>query len=491
MRNCFLIDGKTINSADDVFAGLTIQSNLIISNCRILLEELHFPRQIMNVFIVGCSCNNELLMQSYNENTELRFEYGNSFQSVKISGSYGRVLFNSGPLFSRVPYPETFQPSNFGVIYFLAEARAKRLDFTCISANSIKYNGFASDVFMDEVNVSDDVTFISKEEISIFLIRTTCKDLNFDGNFKFINLNSEFKIGSLYFNVRQSVMKNVSIDLQNSSIYDKLIFANASDNKSSQFILKNAEFASIKSLVLHQSLLSCFVISNCDLTKTEVSFINCRLDDLLTEGVSWPFDIEVNHSSARKTPYLEQDQKQAIYRQLKSISQKNKDTDNFYFFRRKEYDTTLSILSCKLVLFLNYFLTVLCDLIGVARERHLPIIDKLNYKNKFSGFVATLSNWLVLKLSSLISLHGTSLFRPLLILVIGIPFSLYFLGYYESIEQLMALSAYVIDPTHKLEASIMGKTIILNPMHSLFFKVFSSTILFKIVMVFRKYSVSV
>ncbi|RWT25852.1 hypothetical protein DN612_20980 [Aeromonas caviae] len=64
-------------------------------------------------------------------------------------------------------------------------------------------------------------------------------------------------------------------------------------------------------------------------------------------------------------------------------------------------------------------------------------------------------------------------------------------GYYESLSQLLAMSAYMIDPTHKLEVSIMGEEIIINPIHSLFFKVFSSSLLFKIILVFRKYSLPV
>ncbi|MGL6307921.1 hypothetical protein ACSZMF_19820, partial [Aeromonas caviae] len=62
---------------------------------------------------------------------------------------------------------------------------------------------------------------------------------------------------------------------------------------------------------------------------------------------------------------------------------------------------------------------------------------------------------------------------------------------YESLSQLLAMSAYMIDPTHKLEVSIMGEEIIINPIHSLFFKVFSSSLLFKIILVFRKYSLPV
>ncbi|MCP6536285.1 hypothetical protein NL488_27640, partial [Klebsiella pneumoniae] len=61
----------------------------------------------------------------------------------------------------------------------------------------------------------------------------------------------------------------------------------------------------------------------------------------------------------------------------------------------------------------------------------------MNHNNKFAGFVMTLSNWFVLKLSSLVSVHGTSLFRPIAILILGIPFLLCIFGYYESIEQLV------------------------------------------------------
>ncbi|HBX7924614.1 TPA: hypothetical protein MIG88_27015 [Klebsiella pneumoniae] len=491
MNDCYLVENKIIRNAEDIFAGLTTESKILIVNCTILTEELRFSPQLSTIFFVSCSSNSELLIHSYNKKAVLGFEYGNSFKSIKLSGCYENIHFNSSPVFSRVPYPEEFKQSLFGVIYFLKEVNAKVVYFSTVSCGSVKYVGSATNFYIDDVNISNDMTFISNGDVSVSIISTECKELNFEGGFKYVNLNSEFKIGTVYFNLREGTMKNVSIDLQNSTIYEKLMFANASDSKACQFILKNASFASIKRLVLHQSVLSCFVMSNCDLTKTEVEFINCRIDDLLTEGVTWPFDIEVSHSNYRKVPPLEFEQKQSVYRQLKSISPKNKDVDNFLFFRRKEYDITLCVLSLRLTAYISYFLTVLCDLLGVCRSRNLPVIEKMNHNNKFAGFVMTLSNWFVLKLSSLVSVHGTSLFRPIAILILGIPFLLCIFGYYESIEQLVSLSAYVIDPTHKLEATILGSKLIINPVHSLIFKIFSSTLLFKIVMVFRKYSLSI
>ncbi|MCP5978260.1 hypothetical protein NL364_27625, partial [Klebsiella pneumoniae] len=95
---------------------------------------------------------------------------------------------------------------------------------------------------IDDVNISNDMTFISNGDVSVSIISTECKELNFEGGFKYVNLNSEFKIGTVYFNLREGTMKNVSIDLQNSTIYEKLMFANASDSKACQFILKNASF---------------------------------------------------------------------------------------------------------------------------------------------------------------------------------------------------------------------------------------------------------
>lgn len=95
-------------------------------------------------------------------------------------------------------------------------------------------------------------------------------------------------------------------------------------------------------------------MSNCDLTKTEVEFINCRIDDLLTEGVTWPFDIEVSHSNYRKVPPLEFEQNNQ-YIDSSKVSAKNKDVDNFLFFRRKEYDITLCVLSLRLTAYISYF----------------------------------------------------------------------------------------------------------------------------------------
>ncbi|QLL83979.1 hypothetical protein [Aeromonas caviae] len=491
MNDIFILDWKTITASKEIFEDITSESKIIIFNCHIAVDKIEIPKQITDIGFVSCTNNSDLTISSENENTELRFEYGNEFKDVSVSGVYNRVIFNSSPTFGRVPYPEGFNPSRFNVIYFLKDAKSNRLEFFSITANAVKCVGVASVFIIHEANVRDDVTIISSEQISVSVHALDSKELHLVGDFKSVGLGLRCNIGTLHFNAKGNGLRSVDIDLQNSKIYNQLQIASATDNKITQFIIKNASFSSIKSLVFHQSLLSCFVISNCDLTNTEVSFINCKLDDLLTEGVSWPFNIEVSHRNYRKDPSLESEQKQSIYRQLKSISQKNKDVDNFYFFRRKEYDATLSILSSKLTLFLTYFTTIVFDLVGLGKERSLPVIEKMGHENKPSGFISVLSSWIVLKISSLVSVHGTSLFRPIAILICGVPLLLVFFGYYESLSQLLAMSAYVIDPTHKLEVSIMDNKIIINPIHSLFFKIFSSSLLFKIVLVFRKYSLPV
>ncbi|OYR00293.1 hypothetical protein B9P90_03600 [Citrobacter freundii] len=490
MNDVFFLEGRTITSSNEIFGGVNSESIITIINCNILISEVDIPSNISAVIFVLCACNLPLTINSENEKTELRFEYGNIFKQVLVGGDYDRVIFNSTPLFGRVKYPRDYKSSKFSVISFLKNARANRLEFLSLISNSIKCEGAAKDFLIHEANVSEDVTIISSESNLVSIRSLETKELHFVGDFREIHLGYKFNIGTLSFNASTNRMQNVQIDMQDSSIYQQLQIANATDSKVTQFIIKNAGFKSIKNLVLHQSLLSCFVMSNCDLTKTEVSFINCKIDDLLMEGVSWPFNIEVSHHNYRKQSFLEFEQKQSVYRQLKSISQRNKDVDNFYFFRRREYDTTLSILSRKMMLFFSYFITILCDILGLGRKRFLPVIDKMAHENKYSGFVSVLSCWIILKISSLVSVHGTSLFRPVAILLCGIPLLLCIFGYYESIEQLLALSAYVIDPTHKLDASILGEKITLNPIHSLVFKIISSSLLFKIVLVFRKYAVS-
>ncbi|WP_128297525.1 hypothetical protein [Aeromonas caviae] len=491
MNDIFILDCKAIRASKEIFEDVTSETKIIIFNSHLSIDKIEIPKQISDIAFVLCTNNSDLTISSENENTELRFEYGNEFKGVFVSGVYKRVIFNSSPTFGRVPYPEGFNPSRFDVISFLEDASSNRLEFFEVIANAVKCVGAVSEFFIHETNVCDDVTIISSEQVSVSVYALDCKELHLVGDFKNVGLGFRCNIGTLYFNAKGNGLRSVDIDLQNSKIYNQLQIASATDNKLTQFIIKNASFSSIKSLVFHQSLLSCFVISNCDLTNTEVSFINCKLDDLLTEGVSWPFDIEVSHRNYRKDPSLESEQKQSVYRQLKSLSQKNKDVDNFYFFRRKEYDVTLSILSSKLTLFLTYFTTIIFDLVGLGEERSLPVIEKMGHKNKLSGFISVLSSWMVLKISSLVSVHGTSLFRPIAILVCGVPLLLIIFGYYESLSQLLAMSAYMIDPTHKLEVSIMGEEIIINPIHSLFFKVFSSSLLFKIILVFRKYSLPV
>ncbi len=491
MSDFFLMAKKIISNQDIIFNGVTTESKIIISNCHFSINRIDIPHQITDVILVSCSSDRKITIHCDNEKTTVCFECNNVFKDVDFSGLFYRVVLNSCRVFARISYPITFEFSKFGTISFLEGAKTDRLEFFSVLPNAIKCIGFINEIIIDNLIVRKDLTILSNQETSVSIINFNSKELHFVGQFSSINLGSKINIGTLYFDGRAKGLKNISIDLQDSNISEQLQVAYVADNKSTQVIIKNANFASIKRFVLHQSVLSCFVFSNCDLTKTEVDFINCRIDDLLTEGVSWPFDIEVSHNNYRKVPPLEFEQKQSVYRQLKTISQKNKDVDNFLFFRRKEYDTTLSVLSLRLTTYMSYFLTVLCDLLGVYRNRNLPVIEKMNYKNKLAGFIMTLSNWFVLKLSSLISIHGTSLFRPIVILTLGIPLLLCFFGYYKSIEQLISLSAYVIDPTHKLEATILGSKLIINPVHSLIFKIFSSTLLFKIVMVFRKYSLSI
>ncbi|MFM5797801.1 hypothetical protein ACET6E_03360 [Aeromonas caviae] len=491
MNDIFILDYKAIKTSKEIFEDVTSETKIIIFNCHLSIDKIEIPKQISDIGFVSCTNDSDLTIYSENESTELRFEYGNKFKGVSVSGVYNRVIFNSSPTFGRVPYPEGFEPSRFDVISFLKDTKSNRLEFFSLISTAIKCFGFVNELFIHGATVRDDVNIISSAQSTVTVRQLNSKALHFSGDYKGITLSSECNIGSLYFDARSNSLRSVNIDLQNSKIYQQFQIAGATDNKVTQFFIKNAGFSSIKSLVFYQSLMSCFVISNCDLTNTEVSFINTKLDELLTEGVSWPFNIEVSHANYRKDSSLEAEQKQSVYRQLKSLSQKNKDVDNFYFFRRKEYDVTLSILSSKLALFLTYFITIIFDLVGLGKERSLPVIEKMGHENKSSGFISVLSSWVVLKISSLVSVHGTSLFRPVAILVCGVPLLLVLFGYYQSLDQLLAMSAYVIDPTHKLEVTILGERVIINPIHSLFFKIFSSSLLFKIVLVFRKYSLPV
>lgn len=491
MNDLFVLEGKKIRESSDIFNGVALESKVLVLDCQLSINEINIPAQISDLVFVSCVNDMDLTIHSENECMELRFEYQNFFKGVLVSGVYNRVVFNSSPIFGIVYYPDGFKLSEFDVISFLKDAKANRLEFFSLISTAIKCVGVANELFIHGAMVRDDVTIISSVQNTVTVRQLNSKELHFVGDCKGITLDSECNIGSLYFDARSNNLRSVNIDLQNSKIYNQLQIAGATDNKVTQFIIKNAGFSSIKSLVFYQSLMSCFVISNCDFTNTEVSFINSKLDELLTEGVSWPFNIEVSHANYRKDSSLEAEQKQSVYRQLKSLSQKNKDVDNFYFFRRKEYDTTLYILSRKLMLFFSYLMTIVGDLIGLGNSRVLPEIEKMSHRNKISEFISTVSNWVVLKISSLISVHGTSLFRPIAILVFGVPLFLAFLGYYESPGQLLSLSAYVVDPTHKLDVSIMGNEITINPIHSLFFKIFSSSLLFKIVLIFRKYSLPV
>lgn len=490
MNNLFVLEKKKIKNARELFDGVTIESTVLILDCDISINSIEIPTQISDLVFVSCSCTSDLTIYSDNELTELRFEYGNSFKNVNIAGVYKRIIFNSIETFSRVSYPDTYKMSEFKVVSFLKEARSNRLEFFSFMSNAIKCVGAADEFVIHGAMVSDDVTIISSVQNSVSIRGLDSKELHFTGAYKGISINSDCNIGSLYFDARSGEMRNIEMDLWNSKIYSQLQVVGGSDNKITQFVIKNAGCSSIKSLVLNRTLLSCFVISNCDITNTEVSLINTKLDEMLTEGVSWPFNIEVSHFNYRKDALLEADQKQSVYRQLKSLSQKNKDVDNFLFFRRKEYDTTLSILSCKLILLISYFITIGCDFIGLGRGRLLPVVGKNSNNNKISEFISVLSNWIILKVSSIISLYGTSLFRPIAVLVFGVPFLLFCFGYYESVVQLIYLSAYVIDPTHKLDVIILGKEVTINPIHSLFFKIFSSSLIFNVVMVFRKYNFS-
>lgn len=491
MNNLFVLEKQKIKKSSELFDGVTIESTLLVLDCDISLNTIEIPMQISELVFVSCSCTSDLTIHSNSELTELRFEYGNSFKNINVSGVYKRVIFNTTKTFSRVYYPDDYKLSDFKVVSFLKEAKSNRLEFFSFMANAIKCVGVVDEFFINDATVRDDVTIISSEQSSVSIRGLDSKELHFTGAYKGISINSGCNIGSLYFDARSGDMRNVDMDLWNSKIYSQLQLVGGSDNKVTQFIIKNARYSSIKSLVLNRTLLSCFVISNCDLTNTEVSLINTKLDEMLTEGVSWPFNIEVSHFNYRKDALLEADQKQSVYRQLKSLSQKNKDVDNFLFFRRKEYDTTLSILSCKLILLISYFITIGFDFIGLGRDRVLPVVGKNSNNNKLSEFISVLSNWIILKVSSILSLYGTSLFRPIAVLVFGVPFLLFCFGYYESVVQLLYLSAYVIDPTHKLDVILLGKEVTINPIHSLFFKIFSSSLIFNVVMVFRKYNLSV
>jgi hypothetical protein len=76
----------------------------------------------------------------------------------------------------------------------------------------------------------------------------------------------------------------------------------------------------------------------------------------------------------------------------------------------------------------------------------------------------------------------------MIFLLIGTPVFLYLFDYYKSLEQIIQLSAHVINPAHKNEVTINGLLINISPVHSFFFRVYSSILLYKIILSFKRYS---
>lgn len=167
MNNLFVLGKQKIKESSELFDGVTIESTLLVLDCDISINAIEIPMQISDLVFVSCSCTSDLTIHSNNELTELRFEYGNSFKNINVSGVYKRVIFNTTKTFSRVYYPDDYKLSDFKVVSFLKEARSNRLEFFSFMAHAIKCVGVVDGFFIHDATVRDDVTIISSEQSSV------------------------------------------------------------------------------------------------------------------------------------------------------------------------------------------------------------------------------------------------------------------------------------------------------------------------------------
>ncbi len=490
---------------------LIIQDSIISLPINFLtqeLDELCFLRcQFVgeSEFITNKHCENIVLLESSSQLKKINFNNTFNYESVifltsnnfdeteiDFSGILKSVKFDSAEWSHARYIPELRQSadkSNYGIIRVGNGTTIEKLYIdTANILKSIKFTGTSKQFSIRNVQANDDVTIIPESNTKINIDNITTKQLAFTGSFESITISGDNHISSLSFKLDCEINKSLNIDLANTHIDYELKFSNSSDPKLTKCEISNICYSKIKRLTFYKCQMSCFSLANCDLSKTYIVFKHCKIDDLNTEGVIWPYEINSSHFNYKADDITELHQSQSIYRQLKSISHKNKDIDSFLLFRQREYESMSQLSLFRTKTLIVYFSIIITDLLKIRTNMQLPEITHRRYNNKMAMFIYETTSYFILKTSSILSAHNTSLFRPIIFLVLGTPVFLYLFDYYCSIEQLVQLSAHIINPTHKDEITINGKNILISPVHSLFFRVYSSILLYKIIISFRRYS---
>lgn len=456
-------------------------------------------------FITNKHCKNIVILESSSKLKKLHFDdsynyssvtflTSNDFENTEIifSGSLDLAKFDAAEWTHARYIPElrlSADKSIYGIIRVDYGAMIDKLYINSIKIlKSLKFTGSSNETAIMNAHAVDDITVIPEKNSNFRIMNVTTKQLAFTKSFSSISISGENHISSLSFKLDDVTDKNLNIDLTNTTVDYELQFANSNDPKSTKCEISNIKFSNINRLTFHKCQMSCFSLVNCDLSKTYVVFKHCKIDDINTEGVIWPHEIHTSHFNYKADELTELHQAQSVYRQLKSISHKNKDIDSFLLFRWHEHESMTKLSLFRIRLLLTYFTAIIFDLLHIRNTIILPKITHRRHGKIIAMFIYELTSYLILKTSSILSAHNTSLFRPIAFLAFGTPVFLYVFGYYCSLEQIIELSAHVINPTHKDEVTINGVMIAISPIHSLFFRVFSSILIYKTIMSFRRYS---
>jgi hypothetical protein len=450
-------------------------------------------------------CKNIVILESSSKLKKLHFDGGyksssvtfltsNNFENTEIifSGSLDLVKFDAAEWSHARYIPElrlSADKSIYGIIRVDYGAMIDKLYIDSIRIlKSLKFTGSSNETTIMNAHAVDDITVIPEQKSNFRIMNVTTKQLAFTKSFSSISISGGNHISSLSFKLDDETDKILNIDLVNTTVDHELQFANSKDPKSTKCEISNIKFSNINIFTFHKCQMSCFSLVNCDLSKTYVIFKHCKIDDINTEGVIWPHEIHASHFNYKADELAELHQTQSVYRQLKSISHKNKDIDSFLLFRWHEYDSMTKLSLFRIKLLLTYVTAIGFDLLHIRNTIVLPEITHRRHSNIITMFIYELTSYLILVISSVLSAHNTSLFRPIFFLIFGTPVFLYILGYYCSLSQIIELSAHVINPAHRDEVTINGVVIAISPIHSLFFRVFSSVLIYKIILSFRRYS---
>lgn len=474
------------------------------------LDELYFVSCFFvgdTNFVINKKCKKVIIADSSTELDLIRFCNNSGISNVEflssnrfsqteivVSGEFEGISFSSrintdSALVKELNIQAII--SDYGLIRIEQGAKTDFLYIDSVKvASSIKFMGVSKLLSILNTHAPDDITLIPNYKTRIRVMSVRIKQLAFTGDYESVVISGGNIVSSLYFKVESEVGRCLDLDLNESEVENELQFNGFSDSKLNKCEISNIKFNNIKRLTFSKSQTSCFSLINCDLSKTHVVFKHCKIDDFNAEGVVWPSEVHSSHFNQKIDTISDISKQQSVYRQLKSICSKNKDVDGFFLFRQRELEfiAMLSLIRVKNIL--HYFFLYVWFFVKFKRGAPPADVSHLRGANKFSSLLTELTSYFILKSSDILSSHNTSLIRPLLFLVLGTPFFLYLFGLSSSIQDLVQLSAHVVNPTHRHDVSISGVVVSISPIQSLFFRIYSSILIYKLVISFRRYASS-